>query len=39
VRVATWCAVEARFPEMRIHGEHHLRVVRSRWPGSSFSFP
>jgi hypothetical protein len=33
VRVATWCAVEARFPEMRIHGEHHLRVVRSQWSG------
>jgi hypothetical protein len=23
-RVATWCWVEAHFPEMRAHGEHHL---------------
>jgi hypothetical protein len=31
-RVATWCWVQARFPEMRTHGEHHLDLVRSRWP-------
>jgi thiamine kinase-like enzyme len=31
-RVATWCWVQARFPEMRSHGEHHLAIVRSRWP-------
>jgi hypothetical protein len=30
-RVATWCWVQARFPEMRVHGEHHLAVVRARW--------
>ena len=30
-RVATWCAVQARFPEMRSYGEHHLSVVRRRW--------
>lgn len=30
-RVATWCWVQARFPEMRRHGEHHLALVRSRW--------
>jgi hypothetical protein len=28
-RVATWCWVQARFPEMRRHGEHHLGVVLS----------
>jgi Ser/Thr protein kinase RdoA (MazF antagonist) len=31
-RVATWCWVQARFPEMRRHGEHHLALVRNRWP-------
>ncbi len=31
-RVATWCWVQARFPEMRWHGEHHLERVRRRWP-------
>jgi hypothetical protein len=31
VRVATWCWVQARFPDMRGHGEHHLAVARSRW--------
>lgn len=30
-RVATWCWVQARFPDMRRHGEHHLEVVRGRW--------
>jgi Ser/Thr protein kinase RdoA (MazF antagonist) len=30
--VATWCWVQARFPEMRRHGEHHLEQVRLRWP-------
>jgi len=30
-RVATWCAVQARFPEMRRHGKHHLDIVRRRW--------
>lgn len=28
-RVATWCWVQARFPEMRQHGEHHLSLLRS----------
>jgi hypothetical protein len=28
--VATWCWIQARFPEMRAHGVHHLAVVR-RW--------
>lgn len=28
-RVATWCWVQARFPEMRRHGEHHLSIVLS----------
>jgi Ser/Thr protein kinase RdoA (MazF antagonist) len=31
-RVVTWCWVQDRFPEMRRFGEHHLAVVRSRWP-------
>jgi Ser/Thr protein kinase RdoA (MazF antagonist) len=31
-RVATWCWVQARFPDMRRHGEHHLGLVRSAWP-------
>ena len=31
-RVATWCWVQARFPEMRRHGEHHLALVREGWP-------
>lgn len=31
-RVATWCWVQARFPEMRRHGEHHLALVRDAWP-------
>jgi Ser/Thr protein kinase RdoA (MazF antagonist) len=31
VRVATWCAVQARFPEMRTYGEQHLGIVRRRW--------
>ena len=30
-RVATWCWIQARFPEMRAHGEHHLELVRERW--------
>ena len=30
-RVATWCWVQARFPEMRRHGEYHLDLVRTRW--------
>jgi thiamine kinase-like enzyme len=30
-RVATWCWAQARFPEMRRHGEHHLNIVKSRW--------
>jgi hypothetical protein len=31
-RVATWCWVQARFPEMRGQGEHHLGFVRNAWP-------
>lgn len=31
-RVSTWCWVQARFPEMRWHGEHHLEVLRRSWP-------
>jgi hypothetical protein len=27
-RVATWCWSLADHPSMRIHGEHHLAVVR-----------
>jgi hypothetical protein len=30
--IATWCWVQARFPDMRAHGERHLDLVRSRWP-------
>lgn len=33
--VATWCWVQARFPEMQRHGEHHLALVRRRWPMGS----
>lgn len=33
VRVSTWCWAQARFPEMRKHGEHHLAMVRTRWRG------
>jgi len=29
-RVATWCWVQARFPEMRRQGEHHLTLLRTR---------
>ena len=29
--IATWCWVQARFPEMRQHGEYHLELVRTRW--------
>lgn len=32
-RVATWCWVQARFPEMQDHGQHHLSLVRTRWAG------
>ncbi len=28
-RVATWCWVQARFPEMQQHGEHHLALLRT----------
>jgi hypothetical protein len=28
-RVATWCGIQARFPEMRWHGEHHLAALRA----------
>jgi Ser/Thr protein kinase RdoA (MazF antagonist) len=31
-RVATWCWVQARFPEMRRHGKHHFALVRNAWP-------
>jgi Ser/Thr protein kinase RdoA (MazF antagonist) len=34
-RVATWCWVQARFPEMRRHGEHHLALVRDSWPNAT----
>jgi Ser/Thr protein kinase RdoA (MazF antagonist) len=30
--IAAWCWVQARFPEMRGHGERHLDLVRTRWP-------
>jgi aminoglycoside/choline kinase family phosphotransferase len=30
-RVATWCWLGARFPQMRWHAEHHLRLVRERY--------
>jgi Ser/Thr protein kinase RdoA (MazF antagonist) len=30
-RVATWCWVQAGFPEMRRHGAHHLALLRDRW--------
>lgn len=32
-RVATWCGIAARFPEMRRHGQHHLEVLRESWSG------
>jgi hypothetical protein len=33
-RVATWCSVERsmQFAAMRHHGQHHLAMVRDRWP-------
>jgi len=31
-RTSTWCWIQARFPEMRWHAEHHLAVVRARSP-------
>ncbi len=34
--IATWCWVQARFPEMRAHGERHLDLVRARWPEVCF---
>ena len=34
VRVATWCWVQARFPQMRSHGQQHLSLLRTRWPHS-----
>ena len=30
-RVATWCWIRARFPDMRWHGEHHVGILRDRW--------
>jgi hypothetical protein len=27
--VATWCGIQARFPEMRAYGEEHLRQLRA----------
>ena len=33
-RVATWCWIQWRFPEMRWHAEHHLRAVKDRWPST-----
>jgi Ser/Thr protein kinase RdoA (MazF antagonist) len=32
-RVATWCSVQARFPVMRRHAQHHLNLLRRDWPG------
>ena len=32
--VATWCWVQARFPEMRRHGQHHLEALRAGWPNT-----
>ena len=31
-RIATWCWMQARFPEMRWHGELHLGFLREVWP-------
>lgn len=31
-RVATWCWAQARFPDMREHGEIHLSILRSGPP-------
>ncbi len=36
-RVATWCWIQARLPEMRWHGEHHLGIVRESWTSRSKS--
>jgi hypothetical protein len=30
-RVATWCWVQSRFPEMLEHGAHHLTEVKKYW--------
>jgi Phosphotransferase enzyme family len=35
-RVATWCWIQARFPEMRWHGQHHLSLVKD-WRSHSVS--
>ena len=31
-RVATWCSLQARFPVMRCHAQHHLDLLRRGWP-------
>ena len=31
-RVATWCSVQARFPLMKRHAEHHLGLLRRDGP-------
>lgn len=31
-RVATWCSLQARFPLMRWHAQHHLDLLRRGWP-------
>ena len=33
VQVATWCWAQARFPEMRTHGQWHLDALRARRHG------
>jgi hypothetical protein len=30
-RVATWCWIQCRFPEMLEHGKHHLTEVKNYW--------
>lgn len=30
-RVATWCGVQARFPEMRLYSEEHLTLLKTAW--------
>jgi Phosphotransferase enzyme family len=32
-RVATWCGVQGRFPQMLEHGTHHLAEVKKYWLG------
>lgn len=37
-RVATWCWIQWRFPEMLAHGRHHLAEVKKYWSSAQPSW-